>query len=840
MARGTPSRHLVPAARLRWRCPSSSVPSSAGSGPGYTVGQDRALEALRLGLEVRAPGYNIFVSGITGTGRTTTVLQMVKELAPACPVPRDRAFVHNFTDPNRPRLLTLRAGQASALKRDAGELVALLRRSLPAVVEDREFLRRRDETMKKFAAQERKLLDDFRAELARDGFALAEISGENAKRLEVFPVFGEEPVPMDRWREMAGEKEYSKEQVETKEARFLEHRRELAQVLRRDRALARELNDEVGGVLQEAVKGTLAGAFDDLRARHPDAAVTGWVDQVEADVLQNAPPLAREAATGEAGDEGHFRLYEVHVLVDRRGLEGCPIVHETAPTVAGLFGTIDRRPVGPGAFLSDHTMIRGGSLLEADGGFLILSAEDALGDPAISGALRRALKHRRLEIRAVDSGQGMPPVGLAPEAIDLDVKVILVGDWRLYESLYRGSPEFAEAFRVKAEFEPDMDASPPNVRHFCRVAARIAKRAGTLPLSRTGLAALVENGVRSSGRQGKLTTRFADVGDVIRESDYWASRVPAREIGAEHVAQAVARMAERNGMAEARIQELIDREVLLIDTKGRRVGRVNGLSVYDLGYYMFGKPTVITASTGVGRAGIINVEREARLSGGIYDKGVLIIAGYFRRTFAQHRPLSLSASLCFEQSYSGVDGDSASVAEVAALVSELSGVPVDQGIAVTGSLNQHGAVQPIGGANEKIEGFFHVCKRRGLTGSQGVVIPFANVGDLMLAEEIVEACRAGKFHVWAVKRVEEALEILLGEKAGSRRKDGTWQPGTLYDKVCARLLQYASGLAGAEEGGPMPGVMAVASSPAARQKGRPPSSAARPAGPSAAGTRSAR
>ncbi len=836
MARG----NLVPPAKLRWRCPASSIPSTPGSGPGYTVGQDRALEALRLGLEVRAPGYNIFVSGITGTGRTTTVLQMVRELAPACPVPRDRAFVHNFADPNRPRLLTLRAGQASALKRDAEELVALLRRSLPAVVEDREFLRRRDETMKKFAGQERKLLDDFRAVLARDGFALAEISGENAKRLEVFPVFEEKPVPMDRWREMAGEKDYSREQVETKEARFLEHRRELAQVLRLDRALARELGEEVGGVLQEAVKGTLAGAFEDLRARYPDAAVKAWVDEVEADVLQNAPPLAREAASGEDGDEGRFRLYAVQVIVDRRGLEGCPIVHETAPTVAGMFGTIERRAVAPGVFLSDHAMIRGGSFLEADGGFLILSAEDALADPGVSAALRRVLKHRSLEIRAVDSGQGMPPVALAPEAIALDVKVILVGDWRLYEALYRGYPEFAEAFRVKAEFEPDMDATPPNVRHFCRVAARIAKRAGTLPLSRPALAALVENGVRASGRQGKLTTRFADVGDVIREADYWASRVPAREIGAEHVLQAVARMAERNGMAETRIQELIDKSVLLIDTKGRRVGRVNGLSVYDLGYYMFGKPTVITASTGVGRAGIINVEREARLSGGIYDKGVLIIAGYFRRTFAQHHPLSLSASLCFEQSYSGVDGDSASVAEVAALVSELSGVPVDQGIAVTGSLNQHGFVQPIGGANEKIEGFFHVCRRRGLTGKQGVCIPHANIGDLMLSAEVVEACAAGKFHVWGVKRIEEALEILLGEPAGARRKDGSWTPGTLYAKVCDRLRQYAAGLAGAEEAGPVPGVMAVAASPAARPGNRPPSPGRNPAARGAAGTRSAR
>jgi lon-related putative ATP-dependent protease len=814
-------RHRVPPDRLRWRCPAGGIPADPSTGPDETVGQDRALEALRLGLEVRAPGYNIYVSGLSGTGRTTTVLQMVKELAPSCPVPRDRAYVHNFPEPHRPRLLTLAAGRASDLRREMDELVTLLRRALPEVVEDREFLRRRDEIMKKYAGQEQRLLDEFRKRLLADGFALAEISGERSKRLEVFPVFGEEPVPLDRYREMAREKRVPAAEVEAKEARFLEHRRELAQVLRRDRELARKMNDDVGAVLQEAVKGTLAGAFEDLFARFAEPAVQVFLRQVEADVLEYAVPLAREAAAEE--EESRFRLYQVNVVADRRGLEGCPIVHETAPTVAGTFGSIERRPVGPGMFASDHTMIRAGSILEADGGFLIVSAEDALADPGVATLLRRVLKHRRLEIRAAGNPEGggtSPGGGLAPEAIDLDVKVILVGDWRLYEGLYRGSTEFGETFRVKAEFEPDMDATLPNLRHYCRVAVRIASEAKTLPITRDGLAALAEHGVRSTGRQGKITTRFSETGELLREAHYWASRGTARGIAADHVQTAVERMAERNRLQESRIQDLIDREILLIETTGRRVGRVNGLSVYDLGYYAFGKPTVITASTGVGRAGIINVEREANLSGGIYDKGVLIIAGYFRRTFAQKRPLSISASLCFEQSYSGVDGDSASVAEVAALVSELSGVGVDQGMAVTGSLNQHGTVQPIGGVNEKIEGFFQVCAKRGLTGSQGVVIPRSNVGDLMLAEGVVQACRAGKFHVWSVARIEEALELLLGEPAGTRDAAGGWTKGSLYAKVAAKLDGYGRGLAGAEESGPVPGVMAVASSPTAKRARR--------------------
>ncbi|MCK6479402.1 MAG: AAA family ATPase [Planctomycetes bacterium] len=815
---GAPSRFRLPPSRLRWRCPLKAIPADPPSGPENTVGQDRALEALRLGLDVRAPGYNIFVSGISGTGRTTTVLHMVKELAPSCPVPRDRAYVHNFAAPERPRLLTLHAGRASELRRDLEELGALLRRILPASLEDREFHRRRDEILRRAAAEEKRLLEEFRAPLAAAGFALLEISGEGVKRLEIHPLVDGEPVPPDRWRDLAAEGRIPREAFEAGEAKLLELRRELAQVLRRDREIARDMNREVGAVLQEAVRGALAGAFEDLRARWTEASVRSHLAAVEADVLEHIVPLAREAAGGEDEGEGRLRLYGVHVLVDRRGLRGCPVVHETAPTVAGLFGNVERRPVGPGVFVADHTTIRAGSLLEADGGFIVLSAEDVFADPEVARHFRRVLKHRRLEIRSVDGSQGAPGPGLAPEAIDLDVKVILVGDWRAYELLYRASHEFAETFRVKADFEPDMDVSLRNLRHFLRVAGRIARKAGALPVSREGYAAIAEEGVRSSGRQGKITARFSDVGEVLREADYWARREGAKEIGGPHVLRAVDRMAERSRLTERRIQDLIDREILLIETSGSRVGRVNGLSVYDLGYYAFGKPTVITASTGVGLAGIINVEREARLSGGIYDKGVLIIAGWLRRTFAQNRPLSLTASVCFEQSYAGVDGDSASVAEVAALVSELSGVPVDQGVAVTGSLNQHGYVQPIGGVNEKIEGFFEVCGRRGLTGTQGVVIPRANAGDLMLSPAVVEACAAGRFSVWAVARVEEALTLLLGSDPGRQRADGTWPAESLFGRVDARLRDYAARLGGSEDWRPVDGTRSAGG----RAPGEPP------------------
>jgi len=812
-------RLRLPPKRLRWRCPPAAVPKGIGAPPNRTVGQDRALEALRVGLEVRAPGYNIFVSGISGTGRTTAVLQLVRELAPSCPIPRDRAYVHNFAAPDRPRLLTLPAGRASALRREVDELVALLRRTLPASVEDREFHRRRDEILKRAGDEERRLFDALRATLAKAEFALVGSAGDGAKRLEISPLHGGEPVPPERLRQLVESGEMPAADLEAREARLAEHRRELAQVLRRDRALGRETNEAIGAILKDSVRASLAGAFEDLRTHHPEPAVQTFLAGLEEDVLENIVPLAREAAGGDEGDGGRFRLYGVHVLVDRRGLEGCPVVHETAPTVAGVFGTIERRPVAPGVFAADHTSVRSGSLLESDGGFFVVAAEDLLEDSAAAAALHRVLKHGRLEIRAAETVPGVAGPGLAPEAIEVDVKVILVGDWRLYETLYRGSAEFGETFRVKADFSPDMSASVPNLRHYCRVAATLAKEEGLLPLARAAFPYLVEFGVRASGRQGRVTTRFGEVGDLIREAGYWASQVGASRIEPEHLRRAADRRTERNRFAEARVRELMDLGILRIETDGGRVGRVNGLSVYDLGYHAFGKPTVITASTGVGQAGIINVEREARLSGGIYDKGVLIIAGYLRRTFAQKRPLALSASVCFEQSYSGVDGDSASVAEVAALVSELTGVPVDQGIAVTGSLNQHGDVQPIGGVNHKVEGFFRLCAARGLTGRQGVVLPRLNVGDLMLADEVVEACRAGKFSIWSVDRVEEALAILLAADPGRQRPDGKWTPGSLYDLVDRRLRSYTARLSGQEDWKPVTAAAAGGPAPPTPPRG---------------------
>jgi len=758
-----------------------------------------------VGLEVRGPGYNVFVCGLSGTGRTATILGMLRALAPACPVPRDRAYVHCFREPLKPRLLTLPAGKATDLRTEMVEFVALLRRTIPALLEDREFLRRRDEITRRFGEEEQGHLDAFRRRLDADGFALVELEIGALKRPDIFPVFEGKPIPPDQAAALVEEGKIPRAEAEAKDAKFREHRRELAALLRTARELARRMGGEVGEVLKQTVRNVIAGPLEDIRDSHEDGAVNEFLAEVEGDVLENILRLAREAEGGlPEDDEGRFPLYSVNVLVDRRGLQGCPVLSETSPTTAGLFGTIERRAVGPGRFRADHTMVRAGSLLRADGGFLILDIADVLAEPEVWGRLRRTLKHRRLEIRTSESPLAVTNAVLAPEAIDLDTKVILVGDWRIHHLLHRGDPEFPEIFRVKVDFEPDMDASPRNLEHFARVVAKLGAEGGFRALEREGLAALIEYGVRASGRQGKITARFSEVGDVVREADFWASQEGAARISGVHVLRAIERREERNRFEEGRVDELLEKGVLLVETDGRRVGRVNGLSVYDLGYHAFGKPTLITASAGVGQAGIINVEREARLSGGIYDKGVLIIAGYLRRTFAQERPLTLTASLCFEQSYAGVDGDSASVAEVAALLSELSGTPVDQGLAVTGSLNQHGDVQPIGGVNEKVEGFFRLCRRRGLTGRQGVVLPAANLRDLMLDEDVVEGVRAGRFHVYAVTRVEEAVEILLDADPGRREKDGSFTRGSVYALADARLEDYASRLSAGEDWKPVP------------------------------------
>jgi lon-related putative ATP-dependent protease len=504
---------------------------------------------------------------------------------------------------------------------------------------------------------------------------------------------------------------------------------------------------------------------------------------------------------GKDGEDDPFTEYRVNVLVDNSRTKGRPIIVETAPTFRNLFGTIERVPGDkPGASTTDHTRIRPGSVLRANGGFLVLNVGDVLAEAGVWQALKRTLRNGVVEVQAYDPLYFLGASALKPEPVQVDVKVVMVGEKIYYQLLYALDEDFSKVFKVKADFDTVMPLNKQALIQYSAVASKICAQEELLGLDRGALAALAEEGVRLAGRTDKITTRFSEVADIVREANYWARREGADTIGTGHIERAVTERERRVNLPEEKIQELIRDGVLMIDTTGAAVGQVNGLSVYDLGDYAFGAPTRITATTSVGRSGVINIEREADLSGSTHSKGVLILSGYLRGKYAQDKPMAMNASICFEQSYGGVDGDSASSTEVYAILSSLSKLPIRQDVAVTGSINQKGEIQPIGGVNEKIEGFFMLCKAKGLSGTQGVMIPRQNVKDLMLKQEIVDAVEAGKFHIWAIGTVDDGIEILTGVSAGQRGKAGTYPPDTVNSLVdqaieglAARWREYARG-----------------------------------------------
>jgi lon-related putative ATP-dependent protease len=792
--------HLLPEA-LRWSCDGSQLPGEdTRSVPPVegTIGQDRALKALKVGLELHAPGYNVFVSGATGTGRTTTVKRILKALAPTRPVPKDRAFVFNFEDSECPTFLRLPAGRARELARAMTEFSLLLNQHLPRLFEDKDFTEKRDDIMSNHGGFERGLLTALSEKVQEEGFAVVQVQVGPFQRPEIAPVHEGKPVPIDSIRAAMEQGAVPEEVGKELLAKYEAFSDELLDILTQIRENSRTMASEIQGLARQIAHVLIDGHLTDLRRRFPgEDKIQAFVDAVEKDILEEiiVPPNPAEATADNAAWRehigSHVARYTVNVLLDNSRLSGCPVVTENYPTFTNLFGAIERIPIGPGIWGSDHRHVKAGSLLKADGGYLILSARDVLAEPAVWHFLKQALRSRRLEIQAPPSPL-MSPAMLKPEPIKIDVKIVMIGEPGLYDALFAADPDFRKIFKVKADFDASMKRGKDSLHHFISVVAKICKEDSLLPLDGGALGVCAEMAVRDAGRRNRISVRFNEVADVVREAHFWATEDGSEVVTAEHVRKSIEERADRYGLMEERLQSMMEQDVLMIATDGSRVGQVNGLSVYQIGYHSFGKPTRITAATSSGGVGIINVEREARLSGGIYDKGVLIISGWMRRMFAQDRPMSLTASLCFEQSYSGVDGDSASVAEICALLSELSELPLDNSFAVTGSINQHGEVQPVGGVNEKIEGYFDLCQSVGLTGRQGCIIPGRNVMDLMLRPDIQTAVAEGKFHVHAVGRAEEALEILTGVTPGERDEDGTFAEGTIYAAVEAKLDHYAA------------------------------------------------
>lgn len=792
---------------LRWRCQPEQIPfaTTAEAAPleGETV-QERALRALRTGVELSAPGYNMFVCGLTGDSRGDAVARLIRQMNPARRPSSDRCFVNNFKNPDHPLLLTLPRGSGNALKREMEGAIEFLRRRIPQLFESESFESRRNRLVERYAQREKDLMEEFTRRISQQQFALVRVTVGPASLPELVPVIGGQPVPMEELPRLVQEGKLTAADAEMLRKRYEDFRQEFTSVYRKTLALSRELSGELSFLEQEAASTLVDGVLQELHDHFPQPQIADYLEEVRVQILNNLEPFKLGESAPERSEEGPsdrlsrpeqdpFRVYGVNVVLSHDDGPECPVIFETVPSYANLFGTIQRSFEPTAGWHSDFMDLRGGAILQADGGFLILYALDAFSERGVWQALKRTLTHRRLEIQPMDAlFPFATPPALKPEPIEVDVKVVLVGDPWLFELFGEYEEDFRKIFKVRVEFDDVLEWTPAIATQYGGRLRKIAEQENLLPLDRSALAASLEYGVRRAGRRGKITARFNELDDVAREASFLARQQGESQVSACHVRQALDAKIDRHNLIETKIREMIAEGLLLIDTCGSRVGQVNGLSVMQIGGYAFGKPVRITASAALGKSGLINIEREANLSGRLHDKGVQIIAGYLRRVFAQDKPLSLSASVCFEQSYAGVDGDSASSTEIYALLSALSGLPIRQEIAVTGSVNQQGDIQAIGGVNEKIEGFFDVCRIHGeLTGTQGVIIPRENAADLMLREDVIEAVERGKFHIYPVTRVEEGIAILTGVAADARGPDGRFPAESVYGRADAQLARMA-------------------------------------------------
>ena len=798
----------LPAAKLRWRCELSRIPfettAQAELREGF-IGQDRALRALKMGAELSAPGYNVFVCGLAGTSRGGTIARMIEELHPPTKESLDRCYVNNFRLTDRPRLLALPRGQANAFKKDMQAGIDFLRRRIPQVFEGEPFQRQKGRIVERFTVREKELMDDFTRRIAREQFALGHMQVGAVALPEIFPVLEGQMVPIEDISKMVHEGKLESPVAEDIERKYEQFRQEFTVVYRKTLTLSRELASELSYLEQEAASVLVDGVIEELKEKYAGPNIAEYLEEVRHHLLDNLDPFKEREGEGEHDEEtpdglpkaqggperDPFRVYGVNVILAHSDGDKSPVIFETTPTYANLFGTIQRAYDTRGGWTSDFMDLRAGSLLRADGGFLIMYSLEALSEVGVWRALKRTLNHNRLEIQPLEMFYPFGGSAQKPEAIDINVKVILIGDRSLYELLYEYEEDFRKIFKVRVEFDEEMAMSDGVIAEYAGRLRALSEKENLYPFDRGAFAAMLEYGVRQAGRRNKVTARFIDIADLAREAHYNAAAAGESVVRAAHVRGALSSKMERHNLIETRIREMIQEGTLLVDVEGTRVGQVNGLSVLEIGGYSFGKPVRITATAALGKAGLINIEREANLSGRFHDKGIHIIAGYLRSQFAQDKPLSLAASICFEQSYSGVDGDSASSTEIYALASALSGLPLRQDIAVTGSINQQGDIQAIGGVNEKIEGFFDVCRIKGLTGTQGVMMPESNVEDLMLREDVLEAVAAGKFHIWPVAKIEQGIEILTGMAAGKKNGDGKFEPRTVLAMIDKRLHAMA-------------------------------------------------
>ena len=749
------------------------------------IGQERAVRAIGFGLDIQSPGYNVFVAGLSGTGKGSIVRRFLTKLSADEPVPDDVVYVHNFEDPDSPRALFLPAGKGHRLRDASAELIEDLHEQVPKAFEGKDYEEQRRRTAESHQERKQELLDQLEGLARERGFELK----STPMGFRTVPILDGKALTQEEYEAL---KEEPRSELDEQMERL---EKEVREVMAEVKAVDQTMKEQLRDLNQQVAMNVLGTLMVDLKRTYAEyPSVSEYLQEVQKDIVDNIEHFreTEEQPMPIPGlrlprHEPDFSRYKVNVVVDNSHTEGAPVVFETNPTFTNLVGRIERRAQF-GALLTDFTMIRAGSLAKANGGYLVLNVEDMLRNPHVYEALKRAIRDREIRIEDLSERYGLfATQTLNPEPIPLKTKVILLGNPMWYQLLFAYDEDFAKIFKVKADFDHQTDREEHRIMQMAAFVARFVEEEGLRHMDRTAFAALIEQASRMVEDQEKLSLRFSELTDLMRESAYWAEQDDVEFVSAAHVERAVEEQEFRAGLVKDRVQELIRRNVLLVDTDGEVVGQVNGLAVHMMGHYAFGRPSRITANVYLGRAGVVNIERRAGLSHSTHDKGVLILSGFLGERFAQERPMSMSAAITFEQSYGEIAGDSASSTELYCLLSALSGVPIKQGIAVTGSVNQKGEVQAIGGVNHKIEGFFDVCTQRGLNGEQGVMIPASNVQHLMLRLDVVEAVANGDFHVWAVSHVDEGIEVLTGVPAGAPKEGGGWEGGSINELVDDRL-----------------------------------------------------
>ncbi len=798
--------------------------SVSGPGDGPTqfeiIGQPRAIQALQMAIEMPAKGYNVFVTGPAGTGKRTAIMKLLRERRPPDGALRDCAYVHNFRSPYEPRVLYFPPGRARAFRAAMQRLVEEIGDGLQLVFEDKQYQKRREEILLASENAEQERITEFESRLDQAGFQIVR-AAEDEERPDLAPILDGKPASFDELQRQAVNGEIDQTRLEQMRENYFRFIDEMNRIFSKLRVNRNEMRRKLVELQAASIEPQLDREIQRIKDEFPGERISAYLDSVREAILSGIEEFTPESASwtgGTAGsgaspaataassasgsgsaagggesehaERGRFQRFDVNIVVEHTETENCPVVFEGTADYAKLFGTVEPgadsgEDGGPG-FMS----LRAGSVLQASGGFLVLRAQDILMQEDAWNALKRTLQDGATEIRTVP-GPYSHPSGLKPEPIEVAVKVIIMGNEHIYDILYNQDEEFGKLFKIPAEFDAVMERNERNTAEYVAFMRMIQSQEELLPLAPAGIAAVVHHGVRLAEFRNRLSTRFSRVADLLREADYWARRHESAEITEREVDAALEQRRYLYNLPEEKIDEQILSHELLISVSGTAIGRINGLAVIDRGYYAFGRPMVITVRTAPGDDGIINIERESGLSGELHDKGVYIIEGYLQSKYLSEHPLSIRASICFEQSYVEVDGDSASSSEIYVLLSAIAEVPLRQDIAVTGSVSQMGEVQAVGGISEKIEGFYEVCRKIGITGTQGVIIPRGNIENLILSREVQDAVRNGTFRIWAVDTIDQGIEILTGLQAGVRTQRGSFKAGTVNSFVEKRLREMA-------------------------------------------------